>query len=427
MKEFYEIFAFFNQVPERGQNGFNPQMKILPPLAKSEVAELDREIAEKRAAWTPSPSEVAEWRASLQSASWEDGHAITAIRVPEDAPEHITLIATPPDSDAVKGQFVRISREGKGISLQIAELEVMAAGQNIARSGKATQSTTGHGGLPRYAIDGNRSGNYSDRTISHTSKQNDPWLEVDLGGEHIVESIGLWGRLDCCPERLDNFTIEVLDADRKPVWTKTGNQAPETAAGRIVKTGGPTSHLFVRKEGLPADVRVPETPLHKKSGFTIDSETKRLATSADRTWTQLATLPSDILKQLDNQAADLTAACKRWSPKGQRLHAEIIGLEKRRDTLKAQNSVDVMVMQDMPTPRPTYILGRGQYNERGEVVGAGVPAVLPELAPEAPRNRLGFAKWLVEPEHPLTARVTVNRVWQRIFGIGLLIPDRHWL
>jgi hypothetical protein len=65
-------------------------------------------------------------------------------------------------------------------------------------------------------------------------------------------------------------------------------------------------------------------------------------------------------------------------------------------------------------------LDRGVYSERREKVDMGVPEVLPPLAEDLPRNRLGFARWLVQPDHPLTARVIVNRVWQRIFGIGLV-------
>ena len=77
-------------------------------------------------------------------------------------------------------------------------------------------------------------------------------------------------------------------------------------------------------------------------------------------------------------------------------------------------------MQDMPQPRKTFLLERGLYNKPGEEVTAGVPASLPALAEGAPANRLGLARWLVSPEQPLTARVTVNRYWQQLFGIGLV-------
>src|SRR5207244_4341802 len=79
-----------------------------------------------------------------------------------------------------------------------------------------------------------------------------------------------------------------------------------------------------------------------------------------------------------------------------------------------------MVMQEMPQPRDTFILTRGQYDKKGEKVMAGTPASLPPLPKDAPRNRLGLAKWLVDPNHPLTARVTVNRYWQMLFGTGLV-------
>lgn len=78
----------------------------------------------------------------------------------------------------------------------------------------------------------------------------------------------------------------------------------------------------------------------------------------------------------------------------------------------------VMVMADQREPRKTFLLDRGLYNEPGREVIAGVPAVLLP-APQA-RNRLDLARWLVAPEHPLTARVAVNRIWQMLFGIGLV-------
>ena len=79
----------------------------------------------------------------------------------------------------------------------------------------------------------------------------------------------------------------------------------------------------------------------------------------------------------------------------------------------------VMVMAD-DRPRPTAILDRGQYLTPREPVECGTPGFLPPLPPGAPRNRLGLARWLVAPEHPLTARVAVNRAWQTFFGAGLV-------
>lgn len=80
----------------------------------------------------------------------------------------------------------------------------------------------------------------------------------------------------------------------------------------------------------------------------------------------------------------------------------------------------VMVMEDQPKQRDTFVLEKGLYNKPGVKVTAGVPASLPALPAEAPANRLALARWLVSAENPLTARVIVNRYWQHFFGVGLV-------
>jgi hypothetical protein len=79
-----------------------------------------------------------------------------------------------------------------------------------------------------------------------------------------------------------------------------------------------------------------------------------------------------------------------------------------------------MVMKEMPTPRESFVLLRGEYDKHGEKVTPGVPRSLPPLPAGVPNNRLGLARWLVDPANPLTARVTVNRYWQMLFGTGLV-------
>ena len=81
---------------------------------------------------------------------------------------------------------------------------------------------------------------------------------------------------------------------------------------------------------------------------------------------------------------------------------------------------ELMIMKELDEPRTTRILERGRYDRPGAVVTPGVPAILGDLPADAPRNRLGLARWLTAPENPLTARVAVNRLWMQVFGAGLV-------
>ncbi len=95
--------------------------------------------------------------------------------------------------------------------------------------------------------------------------------------------------------------------------------------------------------------------------------------------------------------------------------------EGRKQREELDNSLAAtMISQEMEKPRGAFILKRGQYDQRGDPVSPGVPGALPPLAAGASTNRLDLARWLVSPEHPLTARVTVNRFWQQFFGTGLV-------
>ncbi|HWB09347.1 MAG TPA: PSD1 and planctomycete cytochrome C domain-containing protein [Pirellulales bacterium] len=100
-------------------------------------------------------------------------------------------------------------------------------------------------------------------------------------------------------------------------------------------------------------------------------------------------------------------------------------VQKLRATLDARDAANrsiprVMVMADLPEPRQTFILEKGLYDKPRDAVSAAVPVNLPRLPAGAPTNRLGLGEWLVSPDHPLTARVTVNRIWQQFFGVGLV-------
>jgi hypothetical protein len=98
---------------------------------------------------------------------------------------------------------------------------------------------------------------------------------------------------------------------------------------------------------------------------------------------------------------------------------ELTTLRKERSAL-VDPVPELMVMREMPRPRPMFLLKRGAYDARGERVEPGTPAALLPFDGSWPRSRLGLARWLADPNHPLTARVAVNRWWQSFFGRGIV-------
>lgn len=110
---------------------------------------------------------------------------------------------------------------------------------------------------------------------------------------------------------------------------------------------------------------------------------------------------------------------------GKQKETELAEAQKELAQLDQQTPV-TMIMEELPKPRPAHILHRGQYTDKGEEVFANTPAALPPLPAQAPRNRLTLAKWIVSPQNPLTARVWVNRQWERFFGIGIVKTSENF-
>ena len=111
----------------------------------------------------------------------------------------------------------------------------------------------------------------------------------------------------------------------------------------------------------------------------------------------------------------LAALSERMSQAREKLKQARFEWNKVMDSIPA-----MMVMRETETPRDAFVLVRGVYDSRGEKVNAATPEFLPDFPRDAPNNRLGLAKWTTSPDHPLTARVTVNRYWQMMFANGLV-------
>jgi hypothetical protein len=120
---------------------------------------------------------------------------------------------------------------------------------------------------------------------------------------------------------------------------------------------------------------------------------------------------------------DLNALLSWWlktrDPGSGELQARQESLEQEEAEIRSRGTV-AHVMQERNAPAIAYVLYRGEYDKRRALVKPDTPDVLPPMPADLPRDRLGFAQWLLRPEHPLTARVTVNRFWQEVFGTGLV-------
>jgi uncharacterized membrane protein len=138
-------------------------------------------------------------------------------------------------------------------------------------------------------------------------------------------------------------------------------------------------------------------------------------------------IPSPRREQLLKQIAELQARLKApatsasTAPTTQKIEpdplvAQIADLKKQAEAAR----ITTLVMRELDTPRETNIHVRGAFLTVADKVEPGTPAVLNAFAPSLPRNRLGLAKWIVDPANPLTARVQVNRIWEQYFGRGIV-------
>ncbi|MBX3440912.1 MAG: DUF1553 domain-containing protein [Planctomyces sp.] len=268
----------------------------------------------------------------------------------------------------LEARYVRIELPGTEKILSLAEVQAFRGDENIARGKAASQSSTAFGGPAERAVDGNTDGNYNNNSTTHTATESDPWWEVDLGEAGSIDRIVIWNRTDGgIGGRLDGFRMLLLDESRRARWVRTVSKS-EPMDGRY---------------DVPADI----------DGLN-DSDREELIV-----WLQLN------------------------SPEHAALRDRLTGLQKR---LAGIGPVTTPVMRELRSDkrRVTRVQIRGNFLDLGDEVQPGVPSVFHPLdgrsADGAGPTRLDLARWLVDRRNPLTARVLANRVWEQLFGIGIV-------
>ena len=140
----------------------------------------------------------------------------------------------------------------------------------------------------------------------------------------------------------------------------------------------------------------------------------------------LAAISTPATERTDEQKKSITDYYRTLSDSPVAMSAARLATARKAKADYENNIPTVMVMEETQQPRDCFVLVRGQYDKPGEKVMAALPAALPPLPSGAPNNRLGVAKWLVDPSHPLTSRVQVNRYWELFFGVGLVKSSENF-
>lgn len=383
----------------------------------------------------------------------------------------------PTGNGAPTGRFVRITQRGTNQILSLAEVQVFSEGQNVAKSGTATQQSTAYNGPAKLAIDGNTSGDFQEGSVTHSATEDNPWLEVDLGSEMPVEKVALWNRTDNgLQKRLSNFSIELLGAEREVVWKTVSNTAPDPSAEfapsnvRDVKfvsaiadyhqPGFEPAEALAGKNGKNEGwaiggaqskphqlVLVPDTPITTEEAakfrITIQHQSTHsrhllghfgFRVTEDKTAIMRSSIPADILAVLDTAADQRSegASGKLAAWYRSNAAAELAGSRinlakatKRLADMKPATSVPVL-RELTSNRRETFLQFRGSYLDKGPKVEAGVPAVFHSVANPDTLDRLGVAKWLCSEDNPMTARVVANRYWETIFGRGIVVTSEEF-
>lgn len=172
---------------------------------------------------------------------------------PKEKKEPKAAPASAAISTGKPARYVRIELPGDKRILTLAEVEVISGGKNVAKDGKATQSSTMADAVAGRAIDGNKSPDFGKKGQTHTSNSGstNPWWEVDLGKAVDVEKVGVWNRKGF-ESRMEGFMLTLLDADRKEVFRLAGIAAPESMEINIKDKGKLTYLTFDGKPGAPS-------------------------------------------------------------------------------------------------------------------------------------------------------------------------------
>lgn len=434
-KEFYSLAAFFNNTTQNAMDGniqdTPPIIPVALPDEQSRLDALKQEIPAAQARVVARRQEARplfdEWMKTVKPEDF-------ATTLPT---EGLTLLAPLKEG---KGNKTHIEVDGKGRDVNLPRQTKWEPGHV---SDNAVLITTGGVAEVKEAADFERdqpftcaawvklspndgSGSICARMDDqHDYRGWDFWVEGRRVGTHLVNK---WS----------DDALKVVSTTQVPAneWTHVAfsYDGSSKAAGVKIYINGQVQPTGVQVDSLKSTIKtevpfkvgqrqtgqfLPNLALHDLRVYRRPlppEEMESLARSS-----KYATI---LAKLVDKRTPQEIDEVNTWwlatqDQEYRTLTAAVNALEWEDKNIRARGTV-AHVMQEKTEPAMAFILNRGDYDKRKDQVSPDVPAILPAFPAEAPRNRLGFAQWLLSPSHPLMARVTVNRFWQELFGSGLV-------
>ncbi len=437
-KEFYSFYAFFNSINERGEyfsagidKGINaaPILKVFDADQKQHIADLTTHIASADARL----KQIEQRLPDIEKKFIEDGGKL---REPEGLLARFPLDEDPSGIDAsgksipatLTGPATRPWTDGKiSKALKLADKDASINAGDAIHFERTDAFTVG-AWVNLQAPDG---------SIVNKMDEGPSFAGIDFfvqAGKVAPHFVHNWD---------EKQALKVMTRNSLPMKTwahvmVTYDGTSKAAGVKIYFDGKPQETQteidkldasILSKSPLLIGKRIASSPL---TGVVDDvrfynrvltpKEVTSLASSPDAE-SLLKIAPA---KRTPEQQAKIAAILLAPDPDYAKTTTDRDQDRKSLDALANDPRNTTMVMEELPKPRDTFILLRGQYDKHGEKVLPAIPAIFPPLPQGAPANRLGLAQWIVDPANPLTARVQANRLWEKFFGVGLVKTSENF-
>ncbi|MCE2684045.1 MAG: PSD1 and planctomycete cytochrome C domain-containing protein [Verrucomicrobiae bacterium] len=436
-KEFFQFFAYFNSNDETGvlgefggsastRMGGNtpPTYTFATPAAKARLAEVEKAIAEAELAVKAASKNVATaqsaWERKLRqgfagkTATWSALGAAQAVSnggaTLKQQPDGSWLVGGKnPDKDVYTITAPIPAGELTGLLLEVmpdASLPTQSLGRapngNFVLSGVDAILTLANGKKVEL-----------DFVDAQADFSQDGWPIKSL----VEGGAATKGAKKARPARAKTGTGWAIGGNAAE------NRVPRKGLFMLMPTAvppGATLTIALRCETLPN---------HNVGRFRLSTTGLPASLVSLKDTPQAAELRALILKDAATRTVDERKALAKAfadSPEHPKrsADAQLASLRNTKNTLPG--IIDVMVMKELAKPKDAFLLDRGEYDKPTVKVERKLPAALPPLPAGEPNNRLGFARWLVSGQHPLTARVWVNRAWENFFGTGLVKTSENF-